>query len=185
MRLAADQVSYCEINIKKNPDDQDFFQFHESNSNYIVKIDIDHSENQLILAEIEPQEDLYKTVIYTLSEMKNQKFYKMYDKDSFIIPYLSFDLFWNYDYLCFNPVISLNEEINGQYFEFANHFIKFRLNEKGVILKAESQAFKSIPINLILDKPFLLMMIEEKSELPYFAMWVANPELMVPWEDAE
>ena len=185
MRLAADQVSYCEVNIKKNTNDHDFFQFHESNSNYIMKIDMDHSESQLILAEIEPQEDLYKTVIYTLNEMKNQKFYKMYDKDSLIIPYFSFDLFWNYDYLCFNPVISLNEEINGQYFEFAYHYIKFRLNEKGVILKAESQESLSIPINLILDKPFLLMMIEEKSELPYFAMWVGNPELMVPWKDAE
>lgn len=180
-RLAANQVYYCELKTKKINFDSHPFGFDEDNHDFIVRIETSISGHTLILARIEPKEDLFKTIAYILNAIKTATFQRMVDGDILIIPQFSFDLLWNYGSLCFNPIISTNPEINGKYFQFSLHYISFRLNERGVILKAESiEALCKAP-NLTFDKPFLLMLIEDGAQWPYFAMWVNNPELMIPW----
>jgi hypothetical protein len=34
---------------------------------------------------------------------------------------------------------------------------------------------------MIFDKPFLIVLERVGATAPYFAMWVDNPELLVPW----
>jgi hypothetical protein len=34
---------------------------------------------------------------------------------------------------------------------------------------------------MIFDKPFLLLMQRQGAKVPYFALWVDNAELLVPW----
>lgn len=57
------------------------------------------------------------------------------------------------------------------------------LSERGVVLKSESfMMVSSVPLKIIFDKLFLIMMMKRGAKYPYFAMWVATPELMIPWE---
>ena len=35
------------------------------------------------------------------------------------------------------------------------------------------------PVEYIFDKPFLVMLKREGREMPYFAMWVENTELLI------
>jgi hypothetical protein len=67
--------------------------------------------------------------------------------------------------------------------------IKFEMNEKGVELKSEAHiAFgggregepprKHI---MIFHQPFLVLLERTGARMPYFALWVDNPELLVPW----
>jgi serine protease inhibitor len=65
--------------------------------------------------------------------------------------------------------------------------IRFQMTEKGVVLQSEARmeigcaAEPQLPPAhvMIFDKPFLLMMARAKSKRPYFACWIANPELLV------
>jgi hypothetical protein len=60
---------------------------------------------------------------------------------------------------------------------------RFKLTEKGAVLKSEAAiatraaSFK----NLIFDKPFLVLIQRADASQPYFALWVANAELLVPF----
>lgn len=64
----------------------------------------------------------------------------------------------------------------------------FQMDEKGVKLESESHIVIvgcSKPMDpehmhiMIFDKPFLIMMKRAGAETPYFALWVANTELML------
>jgi hypothetical protein len=35
---------------------------------------------------------------------------------------------------------------------------------------------------MVCDGPFLMLMMQEGKTLPYFAMWVANPEMLDAWD---
>ena len=36
--------------------------------------------------------------------------------------------------------------------------------------------------DLVFDKPFLIMIQKEGGQKPYFALWVANAELLLPYQ---
>ena len=63
------------------------------------------------------------------------------------------------------------------------------MNEKGVELRSEAHmtiacAAQEIPVpkhKLIFDKPFLIVMERADAKMPYFALWVDNPEILVSW----
>ena len=67
---------------------------------------------------------------------------------------------------------------------------KFEMNEKGVELKSESSmAFgcakqePAVPKHkMIFDKPFLVLMQRNSAKVPYFALWLDNPEMLVSWK---
>ena len=64
----------------------------------------------------------------------------------------------------------------------------FRLDSEGAILEseaimeaaAESAAYE-LPSVYIFDRPFLILMRKRGESMPYFAMWVANDELLNRW----
>jgi hypothetical protein len=59
---------------------------------------------------------------------------------------------------------------------------RFRLDERGAALESEAGAAAAIvDTNLVFDKPFLVMIQRTGASGPYFALWVANAELLVPW----
>jgi hypothetical protein len=72
--------------------------------------------------------------------------------------------------------------------EMARQLIRFKLDEIGAKLKSEAvvpvtlsaSPFREEISQLIFDKPFLIFMERKGSANPYFALWVDNPELLVP-----
>ena len=57
------------------------------------------------------------------------------------------------------------------------------MDEKGAVLRSRSNIrVASIAGHFVFDKPYLLLLRRKGSEHPYFALWVNNPELLVPWK---
>lgn len=66
--------------------------------------------------------------------------------------------------------------------------IRFQLDEQGVRLKSESSIAmgcgkssrpRDEPYVLVFDKPFLMLLQRSDAIAPYFALWVAHPEVLV------
>ena len=77
----------------------------------------------------------------------------------------------------FLPVTSISKAIQ---------WIRFKLSEKGAILKSEARIV-IIPMNgeprkLKFNKPFLIYLRQKDGEYPYFAMWLDNAELLIKEE---
>ena len=68
---------------------------------------------------------------------------------------------------------------------YAVQTVRFKLDEKGAIVKSEAKIATPCERGpeelkrLIFDKPFLICLKEKKGKYPYFAVWVDNPELLV------
>ncbi|MBI4229865.1 MAG: sigma-70 family RNA polymerase sigma factor [Planctomycetes bacterium] len=68
--------------------------------------------------------------------------------------------------------------------EEARQWIRFRLDERGALLRSRAWVFaeRAVTGELIFNRPFLLMLRCKGSERPYFALWVENPEFLVGTE---
>jgi hypothetical protein len=72
----------------------------------------------------------------------------------------------------------------------ATQNMRFQMDEKGVQLRSEShmsfgcsaQISPRPKHEMIFDKPFLILLMRKGAAKPYFALWVANPELLVKAE---
>jgi hypothetical protein len=79
-------------------------------------------------------------------------------------------------------------------FGAAKQYIKFQLDESGARLEslAEGKFFAlddedqdrppERPRQFIFDRPFLLALQQRNAEFPYFVLWIANAELLIPAE---
>ena len=64
--------------------------------------------------------------------------------------------------------------------------IRFQMNEEGVKLRSEAHIAigcaapyqPSLRYRMVFDQPFLLMLKQIDADVPYFALWVDNPELL-------
>ncbi len=73
----------------------------------------------------------------------------------------------------------------------AAELINFQLDESGVILDtehgalllSEDEPLSSVTRRFIFDKPFLLVLRERDAEAPYLALWIANAEILVLFEE--
>jgi hypothetical protein len=72
------------------------------------------------------------------------------------------------------------------YIASALQVIRFRLDEAGARLESEAtiefdDGHPDTPAGkrqFILDRPFLIYLIERQADQPYFAAWIANTELL-------
>jgi len=150
---------------------------------FVVEIETIKEKHQLILARVNPRKTLVKTIDFALDIMKETEPLGLHEDDRMIIPVFNFKVEKEYPELCGKTIISENPEVNGESFDFAIQITQFRLDDKGAYLKSESlMTVKAIHFNMIFDESFLIMMKLKESNYPYFAMWVANPELMAPWD---
>ena len=61
--------------------------------------------------------------------------------------------------------------------------IRFRLDETGALLSSEGATARVAPKrDIVAWKPFLVLVERDGSDHPYFALWVDNAELLVPFE---
>lgn len=105
----------------------------------------------------------------------------MIELEKLYIPVLNFDVLRKYSELYKHPIHTANENIDGTSITFAAQSIRFRLDERGAILKSEGiDASGLTERNLVFDKPFLIMLKRQEAKVPYFALWIGNTELLVP-----
>lgn len=73
----------------------------------------------------------------------------------------------------------LNRRFKGLYLATALQAIDFHLNRGGVELGSEAKVMVApIPINYIVNRPFLIYLKKRGAASPYFVMWVDNAELL-------
>lgn len=106
------------------------------------------------------------------------------------IPKMNYDIYRSYSELIGKKLNVQNPEIAQDLLVLsAGQSIRFQMDEEGVKLKSESQmsfgcsaSVEPIPQHImIFDKPFLLLLKNRNSDIPYFAMWINNPELLMKW----
>lgn len=99
-------------------------------------------------------------------------------------PKMNYDVTRSYKEIIGKALV--NPKAAGYFIAEAIQNIRFRLDEKGAVLKSEALiiAPTAMPMNesrmMIFDKPFLVLMMKKGRNIPYFALWVDNPELLVP-----
>jgi hypothetical protein len=63
--------------------------------------------------------------------------------------------------------------------------VRFKMDEEGVSLRSRffvAVAKRTGNLELVFNGPFLVALREKTAGRPYFAMWVAHPEVVVPFE---
>lgn len=155
---------------------------------FVVALRTKRTSHQLILAKIPPSGTLADTARAVLARMPGQPPSRPLEYKDLIVPIADYDLTRTYPELVGRPLTVKNPSFNGFPIEAAVQSIRFKLDERGALLKSEAcvvlgckEAAKKEPPDLIFDKPFLVLLKCATSAQPYFAMWVDNAEILVPF----
>ncbi len=152
---------------------QVLIQDYKNDNNFILELKVQSKKDRLILAKVPASSTLLETVRLIKLRLKHSHRVRLHRKDTLQVPVLDFDIRRDYSEL-------------PKPFVIAQQQIRFRLNEKGAVLKSRvKMRMKSagyVPRNLIFNKPFLILLIQKKAQNPYFALWVDNSKLLVPFK---
>ena len=144
----------------------------------IVRLTSKSPKDEIILAKVKAGETLLETIHSVERTIENGYAQLLQYDDTLQIPKVDFDIKHSYSELLEKPF--LNESFTGYSIIKARQDIRFRLNEKGAMLKSEARIrAECIPKRLIFDKPFLLYLKEKQAKYPYLAIWVDNPEILL------
>ena len=160
---------------------------YKNDNNFIITLKPSQPQDEIVLAKMEPRETLLATLKSVMSRIATEESECLGDGDTLQIPKLNFDVRHSYDELLGKD--SLNKGHKHQFIMIALQMIRFRLNERGALLKSYAWIVPSSnggdtehehqPKKLIFDRPFLIYLKEKGAKYPYFALWVDNPELLV------
>lgn len=149
-------------------------------NDFIVSLRPKNNEDTIIIAKMKPAKTLaatWEAVEKRISEATPET---MGENDELMIPVLKFDARKNYSGLCGRAIASSNQAINGRMLDMAAQVVKFQLNEHGARLFSEAlcsdEAFGNR--QLIVNKPFLLVLKRKESVNPYLILWVGNAGFM-------
>ena len=153
--------------------------FYNSPDEYAVKLNTNEKEN-VILYRTDNQASFVENFDYVLANSDEDKFSK---KDTLLIPDIDVNKTISYNELSGRQIKNTNYVISQ-----ALQTIQFKLDNKGGSLKSEAiiTVMKTAlipeveePRYFLFDKPFLLFLIEEGKEKPYYAMKVDNTDFLV------
>lgn len=149
---------------------------------FIVRLNSDSKNDELILAMIPPKKDLISTYQSAVSLMKESQ--RLSEGDILLIPEIDFFIEHSYDELLSKRI--LNKGFSDYFISKAIQATKFKLDKTGAQLKSKAviimtrSAAPSISIKrMVFDRPFLLIMREKNAKNPYFMIWVDNPEILL------
>ncbi|MHC4553321.1 MAG: hypothetical protein ACYSUT_11255, partial [Planctomycetota bacterium] len=143
---------------------------------------------QIILACVSPQQTLDRTmedVQKKIAGSPDEKYYRTLSlSENLLVPNMFWDIEHHYAEL---EGKSLGNEKYTEYFlsqAFQN--IQFRLDRYGAELKSEAvlKAEAAVSRNFEFNRPFLIIIKKRGTEQPFFVMWVANAELLSPYESS-
>lgn len=153
--------------------------FYNSPDEYAVKLNTDEKEN-VILFRTDNENSFVENFDYVLANSVEDKFSK---KDTLLIPDMDVNKTISYNELAGRQIENTNYVISQ-----ALQTIQFKLDNKGGSLKSEAiiTVMKTSlmpeveePRHFLFDKPFVLFLIEEGKDKPYYAMKVENTDFLV------
>ena len=145
----------------------------------ILQLKCKSEDDEMIVALIEPEDSLIGTIQAVMERVSNSEPSAMREGDRLKIPKLDFNVDHSFEELTNRPLE--NEGWEDWFIGLALQWIRFRLTEKGALLKSEAKILKltGLPLIYAFDKPFLIYLRQEGAKYPYFCMWVDNDELML------
>jgi len=159
--------------------------YYRNSNEFALSLSSKSKDDEIILAKIMPGKSLLET--YKKMTTMIAPTYSLVNGEILRIPKVDFDITHHFRELEHQDI--LNRGWNDWFIETAEQQIKFRLDETGAILKSRVFLVSALkeeaplpiaePRRFIFDKPFLICLKQKKGQLPYFSMWVNNPELMV------
>jgi hypothetical protein len=169
--------------------DQVIILDYQSEDDFVVQLKTKGQRDKLILAKTQTEETLDQTIEAVRVRAANADPAQPEIGDVLMVPKLNFDITRNYRELEGRKLAVKNSEVAAELVLLsALQNIRFQLDEEGVRLRSESHiAFgcggspPPPPTRhiMVFDKPFLLMLQKSDADVPYFALWVENPEILV------
>ena len=156
---------------------------YKDTSDFIIRLKSASPKDEIILAKVKLEETLLETIKAVATRVEKASPVSLDRDDTLQIPKFEFDLEHSYSELLGKHL--KNKGFEGYWIAKAIQSIRFKLSEKGVVLKSEARIILESargmeqPKRLIFDRPFLIYLKEKGARYPYFALWVDNAELMV------
>jgi len=159
------------------------YDYYDPND-FIIELKTQKPDHHLILAKVNPKKTLAKTIKLVRNRINKAPPICLKDVAEYIdvvIPVIDLNIMRNYSELVGKRIKRNNKQYDGWPFVLAKQLVRFKLDEKGAILKSESATYVLCMGfgNIVFDKPFLILLFYKNSENPYFALWIDNAELMV------
>jgi len=157
---------------------------YNNDDDFILSLKSISSKDEIILAKVTPKKTMLETINSVFARTNTGKLSGLYEKETLRIPKLDFDILHSYSELAGKH--ALNKGFEDYFISKAIQAIRFKLNEKGALLKSEAAIVMARSglqenklRNFIFDKPFLVCLKEKGAKYPYFAVWVDNTELLL------
>ncbi len=162
---------------------------YQSKDDFVIELKTKSERDRVILAKMSPKPTL-KATIDAVRERANSAPTQPRTGDVLKVPKLNFDVTRRFTELEGKELLHKNPQVaNDLVVLSALQNIRYQFDEQGARLRSESHiAFgcgstPSPPPTrhlMVFDKPFLIMLQTTGANVPYFALWVGNPELLVP-----
>jgi hypothetical protein len=156
---------------------------------FVIELITKSHDDQILIAKVPPGATLLDTTKAVLDRRGKADVSSPSSSEPVHIPKLNFDYTTSFSSLA-GRTIQNAPHYKGNELAAALQSIRFKLDERGAVLKSEaalivksaSKYREGDPRTFIVDGPFLILMIRAKAPQPYFAMWVDNAELLVAHE---
>jgi hypothetical protein len=136
---------------------------------------------QIVVALVEPQDSLAKTLEYVRLQVEGFKKgeYTKWETQLERVDHVEIpEMVWRIDHQ-FQELIGKTVSNVGLPIAGAMQMIEFRLDRSGAVLESDAQvAVKATPREFVFNRPFLVYMQKRGAEQPFFVMWVDNAELL-------
>jgi len=165
--------------------------YYEGPDDFAVELLTKSAGDRVILAKRRPGATLLDTVAATEQQAAASEPIQAVTGDVLIVPKFNFDLTRSYSELIGRSLVVKNPAVAKDLVLLAAvQNIRFQMDEKGVRLRSEAhmQFGCAAPEHpqpehvMIFDKPFLVVLKREGANAPYFALWMDNSELLVPYD---
>ena len=161
---------------------------YRDDNDFVLSLTSKSKDDEIILAKIQKGKTLLDTYQAVAKRIARGERSVIEEHESLKIPKIDFDLSHSFSEFEGKPL--LNNDWENWYIAAATQAIRFKLNEKGAVLKSKAFIIGRMkgeapmtrnkkPRMFIFDKPFLVCLKQKKGSYPYFALWVNNPELML------
>jgi len=149
---------------------------------YVVGLKSDSEADEIILAKIPSPKSLFEAISSTAYRVNMLTPISLEFGQSLAVPVFDYDVKHSFSDLMGKHF--LNEGWTDWFISDAVQWIRFKMDEKGVILKSEAkiEMVMGMAQSFRFSPPFLIYLKQENAKFPYFAMWVDNAELMVRYK---
>lgn len=156
---------------------------------FIIELQSKSLNDQILLAKVKPGKTLLEIIedVERTAAGGNSARPRLKEWETVCIPVLNFNV--NHTFPELSGKRFANKGKEEWTIDKAVQWTRFKLNQKGALLKSEARMTVTtaigpspnfvLPRQFIFDKPFLVYLKQKGAKYPYFAMWVGNTELMV------